>query len=396
MLVYEFKAYGKPTQFRAIDEAIRTGQFVGNKCIRYWMDTKKVNKYDLNKLCAVLASQFPFVSELNSMARQAHAERAWSAISRFYDNCKKGVKGKKGFPKFEKNARSVEYKTSGWKLSQNRKQITFIDKKGIGILKLKGGYDLNFYQLSQIKRVRIVRRADGYYVQFGVKAERNETIEPTGNTIGIDVGLKDFYTDSNGETVENPRFLRQSEARVKKAQRRVSKRVKGSNNRRKARQVLGRRHLKISRQRKDHAINLARCVITSNDVVVYEDLRVKNMMKNHCLALSIGDASWYQFRLWLEYFGKVFGRITIAVNPQYTSQECSNCGEVVKKSLSTRTHACKCGCELDRDHNAAINILNRGLGTVGHTGTLGLDPINACGEETAFLAGENLLEKVTS
>lgn len=85
------------------------------------------------------------------------------------------------------------------------------------------------------------------------------------------------------------------------------------------------------------------------------------MVKNHCLAKSINDAGWYQFRAWLEYFGKVFGRITLAVDPAYTSQECSDCGVIVKKSLSTRTHVCQCGCKLDRDHNAAINILNKGL-----------------------------------
>ena len=111
--------------------------------------------------------------------------------------------------------------------------------------------------------------------------------------------------------------------------------------------------------------------------MVYEDLKVSNLVKNHCLAKSISDASWYQFRVFLEYFGKVFGRITIAVNPAYTSQECSNCGEVVKKSLSTRTHICQCGCEMDRDHNAAINILNRGIGTTGHVGTSVLDTVNA-------------------
>ena len=124
-------------------------------------------------------------------------------------------------------------------------------------------------------------------------------------------------------------------------------------------------------------MKLARCVITSNDVVVYEDLSVSNLVKNHCLAKSISDASWYQFRVFLEYFGKVFGRITIAVNSAYTSQECSNCGEVVKKSLSTRTHICQCGCEMDRDRNAAINILNRGIGTAGHVGTSVLDTVNA-------------------
>jgi putative transposase len=313
MIVLEFKAYGKDQQFSAIDEALKTVQFIRNKALRFWMDGLGRCQYDLNKYCAVLAAEYPFVSELNSMARQASAERAWSAISRFCENCKKNIPGKKGYPQFQKDNRSVEYKTSGWKLADDRKSITFTDKKSIGKLKLKGTRDLHFYQPSQIKRVRLVKRADGYYVQFCVSVVRDESIEPSGSAIGLDVGLNDFYTDSNNQTVDNPRFLRKGSKRLRRAQKRVSRRCKGSNNRAKARVILGKRHLKISRQRKDHAVKLARCVITSNDVVAYEDLRIKNMVKNHCLAQSINDASWYQFREWLEYFGKVFGKITIAV-----------------------------------------------------------------------------------
>ena len=396
MLVFEFKAYGKSNQFTAVDEAIRTAKFVRNSCIRYWMDNKKVDKYDLNKYCAVLARDFSFADELNSMARQASAERAWSSISRFYDNCKKGVAGKKGYPQFQKDCRSVEYKSTGWKLADDRKSINFTDKKGIGRLKLKGTRDLHFYQISQIKRVRLVKRADGVYVQFCIDIDRKENIAPSGNTIGLDIGLKEYYTDSKGITVENPRFLRKGEKVLKRCQRRVSRKVKGSNNRDKARRILGKRHLKISRQRKDHAMKLARCVISSNDVIAYEDLRIKNLVKNHCLAKSINDASWYQFRVWLEYFGKVFEKITVAVNPQYTSQECSSCGVIVKKTLSTRTHVCKCGCVMDRDKNAARNILSRGLGTVGHTGTFALDASNALGESISTLAGEILPRQIGS
>ena len=275
MLVFEFKAYGKSNQFNAVDEAIRTAKFVRNSCIRYWMDNKKVGKNDLNKYCAVLARDFPFAEQLNSMARQASAERAWSSISRFYDNCKKGIAGKKGYPQFQKDCHSVEYKSTGWKLADDRKSINFTDKKGIGRLKLKGTRDLHFYQISQIKRVRLVKRADGVYVQFCVDVDRKENTEPSGNTIGLDVGLKEYYTDSNGTTVENPRFLIEGEKILKRSGRRVSRKVKGSKNRNKARQILGKCHLKISRQRKDHAVKLARCVISSNDVVVYEDLRSK-------------------------------------------------------------------------------------------------------------------------
>jgi putative transposase len=223
----------------------------------------------------------------NSQARQAAAERAWVAISRFFEACKSGVPGCKGYPKFQKDNRSVEYKTTGWKLSEDKRFITFTDKKNIGRVKLLGCRDLNFYSLEQIKRVRLVRRADGVYVQFCLQVERTEPLEPTGAMIGLDVGLEAFYTDSHGNKAVNPRFLRKSEKALKRSQRRVAKKVKGSQNRRRARKVLARNHLKISRQRKDHAVKLARCVIQSHDLIVYENLRVGNMVKNHCLAKSI-------------------------------------------------------------------------------------------------------------
>jgi putative transposase len=214
-VVFEFKVKGKPCQYQAIDEAIRTGQFVRNKCIRLWMDVKGTNKYDLSAYCKMLAKEFPFANQLNSTARQAMAERAWASINRFYENCKRQIPGKKGYPRFKKFSRSVEYKQSGWKLSEDRKKITFTDKIGVGTLKLKGTWDLHFYQIQQIKRVRLIRRADGYYVQFLINTDITQRIEPTGHTIGLDVGLKEFYTDNNGDTVDNPRFYRLAEKRMK-------------------------------------------------------------------------------------------------------------------------------------------------------------------------------------
>ncbi len=225
----------------------------------------------------------------------------------------------------------------------------------------------------------MVRRADGYYVQFLVRAENKIDIQPNGKTIALDVGLKEFYTGSNGFSEPNPKFYRSGEKRLKFLGRRVSRKKKGSTNRKKAINRLGRVHLKISRQREEHAKRVARCVIQSNDLVAYEDLRIRNLVKNHCLAKSINDAGWYQFRKWLEYFGVKFSRVTVAVNPAYTSQDCSSCGKCVKKSLSTRTHICACGCVLDRDYNAALNILNLALSTAGHVGTWILDP-NASGD----------------
>ena len=377
MFVIEYRVKASQGQYRAIDEAIRAGQFVRNKALRLWMDAKpsdKINKYDLNKYCRVLAQEFDFANKLNSTARQSSAERAWSSITRFYDNCKKKVPGKKGYPKFKKHSRSVEYKHSGWKLNPHtKKHITFTDKIGIGRLKLIGSRDIYFFQPEQIKRVRLLRRADGYYCQFLISINVKEYLMPTNKTVGLDVGLKYFYADSNGHTEPNPRFYRKAEKRLNKLNRRKSlkykKGQKQSKNYHKARIRYARLHLKVSRQREEHAKKLARSVITSNDVVAYEDLKVKNLVKNRRLSKSISDAGWSQFRKWIEYFGSKFGRITVAVPPHYTSQDCPKCHTRVQKSLSTRTHICKCGYIEDRDIAASINILKKGLSTVGHTGT---------------------------
>jgi transposase len=271
MIVIEMKCKLKKEQHLAIDEAIRTMQFVRNKSLRYWIDNKGVGKYDLNKYTKVIAHDYKFADDLNSTARQTASERAWSSISRFYENCKRQVKGKKGFPKFQKNNRSVEYKQSGWKLSSDRKKITFTDKKGIGTVKLKGTRDLNFYAIDQIKRVRLVRRADGYYCQFCINVDIREytkPLEPTQQCVGIDVGLKVFYADSKGNTVETPKYYRKAEKQLNRLNRRKSKKFrKGqrqSNNYKKARHRYAKKHLRVSRQRKGFVQREAWRVILSS------------------------------------------------------------------------------------------------------------------------------------
>jgi putative transposase len=348
----------------------------------------KVDRFALNKYSTELRNEFPFVKALNSMAVQASAERGWLAISRFYENCKSKKPGKKGFPRFQKDNRSVEYKTSGWSLHKTKRRITITDNKGIGELKLLGKWDIHYYPVKSIKRVRLVRRADGYYCQFSIDVECIDIQPLTGQEIGLDVGLESFYTDSNGHQEPHPKFLRKAESDIKHAQRRIYKKAKGSSGRRKARAKYSRKHLRVSRQRTEHAKRLARHVCKSNDLVAYEDLRVANMLKNHCLAKSIADASWYQFRQWIEYFATKFARVAIAVPPQYTSQECSQCKVIVKKSLSTRTHVCSCGLILQRDWNAAINILLKAKSRDGQSRS------NADGVGASTLLGASLVEQV--
>ena len=398
MLVVEAKLKnGTSKQYALLDDAIRTGQFVRNKCLRYWMDNKGVTRNDLQKLCTLLAKdkETPWVKQLNSQARQSSADRAWQSISRFYLNCRNYQVKKKGYPKFKKHSRSVEYKQTGYKLSDDRRKITFTDGFKAGTFDLWCSQKTRlYYSEQQIRRVRVVRRADGYYCQFLIDVERQENRTPTGKVTGIDLGLKEFYTDAQGNTVENPRYLRKSEKRLKKAQRRLSKRFrkgkKQSNNYHKQRKKVAKLHLKVSRQRKDKAIKDALALVQSNDLVVYEALKVRNLVKNHKLAKSISDASWHQFTQWVNYYAKIYRIVCVAVPPHFTSQDCSVCGTRVQKTLSTRTHQCpNCKTVLDRDHNAAVNILKKGLqylgrylnGTVGHTET----DLNALGESDLWI-----------
>ncbi|GHO49963.1 RNA-guided endonuclease InsQ/TnpB family protein [Ktedonospora formicarum] len=369
MLIYEYKLDGKQAQFTAIEEAIRVVQFIRNKCLRLWMD-HRATKHDLQCYCAILAKEFSFAARLNSQARQASADRAWFAIARFYENCTQKKPGKKGFPRFQHDNRSMEYKTTGWKLEPDGRHITFTDGCGIGRLRLVGTREIETFPVKQIKRVRLIRRADGYYVQFAVHAERHIEHAPTGKQIGIDVGLKAFSTDSEGATVENPRQYRKAEKRLKRLQRRLCKKQKKSKNRQKARQAVARAHLKVQRQREDFARKQANALVRSHDLIAFEDVQIRNMVRNRRLAKSLHDAGWGRFLLWVRYYAALHHVPVIAVSPHFTSQDCSACGTRVKKTLSVRTHICtSCGMVLDRDHNAAINILQKALSTVGQTGT---------------------------
>ncbi len=223
---------------------------------------------------------------------------------------------------------------------------------------------------------------------FCISIEVKEDMQPTGRAIALDMGLKEFYADSNGYLEPNPRFYRNSEKRLNRLNRRKSKKYqkgkKQSKNYHKARKRYAKLHLKVSRQREEHAKRVARCVCASNDCIVYEDLNVRNLVRNRRLSKSISDAGWTQFRKWVEYFGWKFGKITIAVPPHHTSQDCPACGVRIKKSLSARTHVCKCGYTEDRDIAASINILKKGLSTGGHLGSY------AWGETPSWAVGVSL------
>jgi putative transposase len=213
------------------------------------------------------------------------------------------------------------------------------------------------------KTVTVSREADGWYVCFSCADVPMRLLPPTGQETGIDLGIEAFATRSDGTRIFNPGWYRKAERALKAAQRRISRRKKGSSRRGKAVILLAKAHQKVHRQRQDFHHKTALALVRATDVIYHEDLQTANMLKNHHLAKSISDAGWAAFLSILSYKAACAGRSVVAVPPAYTSQRCSGpgCGAMVQKGLSIRWHSCpECGASLHRDHNAALNILMLG------------------------------------
>jgi putative transposase len=216
------------------------------------------------------------------------------------------------------------------------------------------------------KTVTILREADGWYACVSCADVPIQLFSGTGQETGIDLGLEAFATLSDGTRIFHPGWYRKAERALKAAQRRVSRRKKGSNRRRKAVTLLAKAHQKVRRQRQDFHHKTALALVRDNDTIYHEDLQTANMLKNHHLAKSIQDAGWSQFLSILAAKAVYAGRRVVAVPPAYTSQRCSGCGVMVQKGLSVRWHSCQeCGTSLHRDHNAARNIERAGLALRG-------------------------------
>jgi putative transposase len=211
------------------------------------------------------------------------------------------------------------------------------------------------------KTVTVSREVDGWYACFSSAEVPMQPLPLTGQETGIDLGLESFAALADGTMIHNPRCYRKAERRLKTAQRRVSRRKKGSHRRRKAVRLLAKAHQMVKRQRQDFHYKVALQIVQQNDTIYHEDLQVANMVQNPHLAKSIADVGWSGFLTILSHKAACAGRKVIAVNPAYTSQTCSGCGVVVKKGLSVRWHSCPdCGTNLHRDHNAAKNIERAG------------------------------------
>lgn len=303
---------------------------------------------------------FPEYKSIHSQVLQDCVER----VKKTFDRWLKGdCNGKKsGKPRFKGVGRYRSFTFP--QMKQDCVKGKFINLPKIGLVKLiqhrllPDGF--------KIKTATVTRKVDGWYVTLSLEDASVPVLTPDTptleNTIGIDMGLKSFLVDDSGNDESIPQHYRKAEKRLKRLQRSLSRKKKGSNRRQKAIKRVAKTHLKVANQRKDFHYKIAKKLLSQGKHVAHEKLNIKGIARTR-LAKSTHDAGWGQFLSILSIKAERAGLFTIAVNPNSTSQDCSNCGHKVKKELSDRWHSCpNCGCSLDRDHNAAINIKHRAVG----------------------------------
>ncbi len=326
--------------------------------------TRKQQEHEITAMRA----EMPEYAALHVHVLQEVVTRVDRTFQRFFQRVKQGEKA--GYPRFKGVNR---YHSFTFKEYHNG---AYVDNGSlvlsrIGRVKVIWSRPLE----GTPKTVTIRREADGWYVSFACANVPCVHLEKTGKEVGIDMGLKSFLTTSEGEHVENPRWFRASEKKLRWHNKRVSRRKPGSKRRKKAVQDLAKVHQTVARQRLDYQHKEANKLIAKNDVIYHEDLEVRNMVRNRHLSKSISDAGWGQFLTILHHKAARAGREVVAVPAQYTSQDCSRCGARVPKSLSVRTHVCPaCGLVMDRDENSARRIKWVGQTLRGVPGMPGTQP----------------------
>jgi len=363
-LMYKYRLYPSGKQKVRLINSLKICKEIYNSLLdnsikTYKESGKTLRKFDFNK---VIKGKYP----IHSQVAQNVSDRVHKAFSNFFRRVKDKSCKKKGFPRFKSKVNSLTFPQSGFKLISDKKiKISKIGNIPIILHRIPKG---------KIKTLTIKQNKIGqWFAIFSCEMPDDIIVHNSKEKIGIDVGIENLAVLSNGETIANPRWLSKSERKLRLLQRRLSRKVKGSKNRTKARFRLAKQHIKVANQRGDFLHKISSSLAKSYSFISVENLSVKDMVKNHCLAKHITDASWSSFVQMLSYKAVKCGGQFVKINPRNTSKTCSGCGTIVDMPLKKRHFLCpKCGLSLHRDLNASHNILK--------VGTDCAKLINACGD----------------
>ncbi len=365
---WKFRLYPSKLQEKQMNEHLYSCKELWNSLLEYTKNLyRRTGKFPTRKQLYLQTKGTLLFSQI----AQNIADRLFKSIRGMVLRKKAGMKA--GFPRFKsiERTKSFTYPQFGFKLDEK------LELSGIGKVSIKKHREVK----GKIKTVTVKKYPSGkWFAIFTSEIEENHSPKKLGEAVGLDLGVEHFAYLSDGTAIENPKHLKQAEEKLKQAQRKLSRKKKGSKNRNKARLKVALVHEKLTNKRRDFLHKITRKLAEKYSVIAMENLSPSQIAKGF-LAKSILDCGWAEFSSMLHYKAEEAGCEVVLVEPANTSQTCSSCGSVKKKSLAERWHTCACGASMHRDHNAAINILKRGA-TAGTAGS------NACGEETSTLYGQ--------
>ena len=360
---YKYRIYPNNEQKIFFAKCFGCVRFFYNKSLDDMNEIYKSTGKFKNITPASYKEDFPFLKEVDSLALSNAQLNRNTAFKAFFSH-------RSGFPQFKSKRNDQSYTTNmingNIKFSNNNRYISIPKCPRIRIKKHR-----DF--IGKIKSITVSMTTDNKYYMSLLVEEENKPLKETNRTIGLDLGIKELIVDSNGKKYKNHKYLTKSQTQLAKEQRKLSKMVKGSNNRNKQRIKVARLHKHIQNQRNDYLHKLSKKIIDENQIICIEDLKVKDMMNDSKLARNISDVSWSRFVSMLIYKADWYGRKVIKVPSDYpSSQLCHKCGykNSLTKDLDIRKWTCpKCGSIHDRDINAAKNILSKGIETLTKDGT---------------------------
>jgi putative transposase len=356
--VFKYRLYPKPTQERNLFRVLNSARHLYNMALAerrtaWEFEQRPISRSELNTLAKHYRATMPYGTQMFSQTAQSVIQQLDLAFASFFRRVKAGQTP--GYPRFKSASRfnSLLFKQygSGAKMDGRRLKLY-----GIGRVAVRWHRPLE----GLIKTVRILYKAGQWFALFTCQIHKAPPLPKTGRAIGIDVGLSALITTSDGEKVAHPRYYQLAQKRLRVLQRALARKTRGGRNRRKAMLRLQRQQMHVANQRRDVLHKLSFRLVKEFDVIGLEKLKITNMVHNRHLSKSILDAGWGLFKQLLTSKAESAGREVMFVNPAYTSRICSNCGKTfLRFVLSVRWVECGCGLSLDRDHNAAINILKK-------------------------------------
>lgn len=356
---YKYRLYPTAKQAGTLDKTLHLCRQLYNAALEerrtaYRKCGVSVGYFEQKRSLVEIRRDLPEYQAVHSQVLQDVVQRLDKAFKAFFARVKRG--DKPGFPRFQGRNRfdSFCYPQAGRTGAKPLVESAKVYLSGIGNIRCKYHRELP----DKLKTATVKREGEKWYVIFTAEVEA-QPLAATGNQVGIDLGLNHFLVTSDGEFVDNPRHTRKAARKLRVAQRSLARKKRGSKRREKARKRVAKQHRKVANQRRDFHHKASRKLVNENDVIAHEALTVKGLARTR-LAKSVHDAGWTQFLQMLTYKAESAGRTVVAVDPRYTSQDCSSCGHREKHPLWVREFVCaNCQTLHNRDHNAAINISAR-------------------------------------